>query len=125
MSRNITENSYTPEPMTAAEYARFHACASEPARRRIPQVIDQGVMFGQLGLADVLAESTSPIESSPAGREIMRLGNLARELAAAAPGDDARCIQCGGRFPADLIDPLTGYCPSCEATRARARSLMR
>lgn len=57
MNTNITSPDYKPEPMTARESARFHACACDPARRRHAPTLDQGVMFGQMGLLDCIAES--------------------------------------------------------------------
>ena len=128
MSPNILDANYKPEAMTAAESARFHACACDPARRRHNPAPDQGVMFGQLGLLDVIAESTadSPVARvTPSdGRPIMRLGPVARQvidipelrglLDELAPGDDMSCALCGRMYPADQVVP-SGLCQECDA----------
>ena len=128
MSPNILDANYKPEAMTAAESARFHACACDPARRRHAPAPDQGVMFGQLGLLDVIAESgaDSPVARvTPSdGRPIMRLGPVARQvidipelrgaLDELAPGDDISCALCGRMYPVAQVVP-SGYCPDCDA----------
>ena len=132
MTRNITSPDYKPEPMTAAESARFHACACEPAKRRHNPSPDQGVMFGQLGLLDCIAESPEHAEG-PNPPVIMRLG-LARnavidipELRGAldylAPRENPRCTLCSREYPADEVVP-SGLCPECDARYPTGLRLM-
>ena len=128
MNTNITSPDYRPEAMTAAESARFHACACDPARRRHNPAPDQGVMFGQLGLLDVIAESTadSPVArvTTGDGRPIMRLGPVARQvidipelrgaLDELTPAENPRCTLCAREYSADEVVP-SGLCPECDA----------
>ena len=129
MSPNILDANYKPEAMTAAESARFHACACDPARRRHNPAPDQGVMFGQLGLLDVIAESAvadCPVARvTPSdGRPIMRLGPVARQvidipelrgaLDELAPAENPRCTLCAREYSADEVVP-SGLCPECDA----------
>ena len=118
MNPDITSPDYKPEPMTARESARFHACACEPARRRHNPAPDQGVMFGQLGLLDVIAES-AVADCPPVARQVIDLPELRGALDALAPGEDARCAFCERLYPVADIDP-TGYCPECIQHYPRA-----
>jgi hypothetical protein len=135
MSPNILDANYKPEAMTAAESARFHACACDPARRRHNPAPDQGVMFGQLGLLDVIAESGAnpePLTPNPArilrlgftrqsfsdggpvARQVIDIPELRGALDDLAPGDDMSCALCGRMYPVAQVVP-SGYCPDCDA----------
>ena len=118
MSPNILDPNYRPEPLTAAESARFHACACDPARRRHNPAPDQGVMFGQLGLLDVIAESAvadcPPAGCPPVARQVIDIPELRGALDREAPGANPRCTLCAREYSADAVVP-SGLCPECDA----------
>lgn len=126
----------TPECRTAADSRREFACTSEPVKRQVRQVPDQGTIYGQASLLDCIAEgaehSRSADSPQPPARTGMHLGPSRRELADAVrqsspqgdfidlPDDDSpfHCRRCSRKFQPGQLDYFTGMCAECDAKTA-------